>query len=486
MAVGTPTVDYERMKEHWVLPIALMSGTTGMVEAGEEFLPKHPKESQKAYENRLKQAVLYNFYRKTVQSLVGQSFIRNVVVSNVPEQLKYLENNIDGAHTTITDFAASLLKDALVYGKSHDYTDFPTRTANTSFKDFRKARAYATKLDPRNVIGWKIDISQGFEDLIEVRIVEYDLQEDDDWNQEVIERIKVVRKNEILIYEQQITKLDDPHVMGGSKVQVDYELINVVPNTLGYIPINVTYGEKTGFFQGRSPLEDMAFLNLRHYQSASDQAHILHVARVPFLFAKGFAEGELDNVEIGPNRMIVTDNTDADVKYVEHTSKAIDAGRMYEKDLIEAIGQLGADIVMTRGSRGDRQTGIAAILDQSQSLSVIQIILRGIEESLKNIYKVAGDFMQVTGAENVSVTIGDSMGLPNDPNPVQSVIALLQELGLEEEDIIRELKRRGLVSSALQSLGNLPKKEEAVIVDDPTVDAESEEEEETSETEEGE
>jgi hypothetical protein len=483
MPVGTPSVEYERMKDHWNLPLALMGGTTSMVDAGEDWLPKHPKEGDKAYENRLKQAVLYNYFRKTVQSLVGQSFIRSVVVSNVPERLKYLENNIDGAHTTITDFAASLLKDALVFGKAHDYTDFPTRTETTSLKDFRKANAYATKLDPRNVIGWKVDISNGFEDLVEVRLVEYDIQEDEDWNQKVVERIKVIRKDTIDLYEQKIVAIDEPQVMGGSKIQAQYDLVKTLPNTLGYIPLNVTYGDKTGFFQARSPLEDMAFLNLRHYQSSSDQAHILHIARVPFLFAKGFQDGELDNVEIGPNRMIVSSNENSDIKFVEHTSKAIDAGRNYEKDLVEAIGQLGADIVMTRGSRGDRQTGIAAVLDQSQSLSVIQIILRGIEESLKNIYKVAGDFMQVPGADKVSVTIGDSMGLPNDPNPVQSVIALLQELGLEEEDIIRELKRRGLVSSALQSLGNLPGKEEVVAPQEqPT--AESEEEEKPSEEDE--
>ena len=39
---------------------------------------------------------------------------------------------------------------------------------------------------------------------------------------------------------------------------------------------------------------DLAWLNLAHWQSASDQRHILHVARVPFLFGRGLSEGEID------------------------------------------------------------------------------------------------------------------------------------------------------------------------------------------------
>lgn len=436
------------MEEHWELPLALMGGTPKMRKLRDQYLPMHPKETVDAYENRLKQAVLFNYFKKTIQSLVGHSFLRSVVVSDVPEQLEYLESNIDGAHTTVTDFAASLLADTLIMGKSHDYTDFPT-TTGSSLRDFRNFKAYATKIDPQNVIGWKIDSSKGYEDLIEVRVMEVEVSENEDWEEVVTNRVKVIRKDEIVIYEEEVVEVD-------GKTYSEYVPGTPIPNTLGYIPLNVTYGEKTGFFKARSPLEDMAWLNLLHYQSTSDQNHILHVARVPFIFAAGFAEGELDNVDVGPNRMIVASNPDATMGFVEHTGQAIGAGRANLQDLVQAIGMMGADVLLASGNRADRQTAVAANLDQAQSLSIIQIIIRGIEESIKNIYITAGKFMQVDGAEDVTVTINDAIGLPNDPNPVQSVISLLQALNLSEEEILRELKRRGIVSSTLQSLEVAP------------------------------
>lgn len=447
MPVNTPLKDYEDMQKSWELPLTLMGGTPAIREAGKKYLPQQPKESNEAYQARLAQSYLVNMYKKTVQSLVGQSFLRSVVVTNVPSELEYLENNIDGAHTTITDFAANLFRDALIFGKEHSYTDFPqVNPSAMSLPEFKQLRAYASRIDPRNVIGWRVDTSNGYEELTEVRIQETETYIDDDWVEHDVERIRVIRKDEVELWE-----LDDSDEGSG-----EFELIATAPNTLGYIPLNVTYADKLAFFKSKSPLEDLAYLNLRHYQSMSDQIHILHIARVPFIFASGIVDN-MEGLEIGTNRLVTASEPDAKMGYVEHTGNAIGAGRTDLKDLLEQMGMLGADLVMSGVSRPDRQTAAASLLDHSQSLSLVQIILRGIEESLKNIYKVAGDYMNVAGADQVSITINDEAGIPSDPNPTQSVIALLEALNLSEEEILRELKRRGLVSSSLQKVSLAPK-----------------------------
>jgi hypothetical protein len=50
-----------------------------------------------------------------------------------------------------------------------------------------------------------------------------------------------------------------------------------------YIPFVPLYGTRLAFMMGISPLRDVAYLNVKHWQSQSDQDTILHVARVPIL-----------------------------------------------------------------------------------------------------------------------------------------------------------------------------------------------------------
>ncbi len=61
---------------------------------------------------------------------------------------------------------------------------------------------------------------------------------------------------------------------------------------------------------------DLAYINIMHWQSQSDQDNILHVARAPILFGKGIPEGTV--VKIGVDSEIICNAEGADFKFVEH------------------------------------------------------------------------------------------------------------------------------------------------------------------------
>jgi hypothetical protein len=56
--------------------------------------------------------------------------------------------------------------------------------------------------------------------------------------------------------------------------------------TIGVIPFIPVYGLRKDFMIGSAPMIELAHANVEHWQSKSDQQTILHVARVPMLFAK--------------------------------------------------------------------------------------------------------------------------------------------------------------------------------------------------------
>jgi hypothetical protein len=80
-------------------------------------------------------------------------------------------------------------------------------------------------------------------------------------------------------------------------------------------------------------------------------------------------------------------------------------------------------------------------------MSVIQTMIDNLERALENAYEYAGKWIGVD-ASGVRVRIADEFSINDDPNPIDSLI----KLGLSEQDLIAELKRRGIISDGVNNL----------------------------------
>src|SRR5512143_482784 len=92
--VATTSLNYDAMAPHWELPHALMGGTMAMVDAGQKYLPKEPKEQTKSYNNRLNRSVLFGGYSKTVNALSGKPFDKPVGLK-APKELEAMTSDVD-------------------------------------------------------------------------------------------------------------------------------------------------------------------------------------------------------------------------------------------------------------------------------------------------------------------------------------------------------------------------------------------------------
>ena len=433
-SVNTPCHEYEDMMEKWELPMALMGGTHEMREDGRKWLPQEPKETNGAYENRLSRTVLYNAYRRTIQVLTGLPFVRAVIIDQVPSELEYLEQDCDSDDSDITDFAYSLLKDCIDFGKSHVYVDMPRvdGTVTLADRELYKIRPYFAHICPANLISWDVAKIGGRNVLSRIRLKEEVYESDGEWGQNEIEQIHVV--------------YPDRHEIWREEKKDEWFLYDEYPNELGYIPLVTIYGNKTGFLTAEPPLEDLAWLNLRHYQKLSDLDNIEHVANVPILFGAGFEKGELEGAEIGPNRAISCSKENSKLNYVEHSGNAIAASQKSIKDLEERMASLGSDLIIRKSV--DRQTAAARKIDQSESISLLQLMINNVETGIEVAYKIAGDWIDID-VSDVSVTIGDNLDTSDSssPNLYDILIQrLIDEGSITSEQIVAELKRRGVLS----------------------------------------
>ena len=436
-SVATPSLAYQEMLIDWELPIALWGGTRSMRHYGQQYLPKEPKESETAYQNRLKRTFLLNIYKKTIKTISGLAFLKPVTVTGVPERLKYLEHNADGTGRSITEVAHQMVEDGLNLGKSHALVDFPKMDSQSmSLGQLREKdpKPFISVISSRDLIGWKTNSDANFPSLTQIRFYATSVvpSEINVWSDKEIHFVYVMENNQTNIY-----RFD-------SEIGDEFQFVETIENSLGDIPLVTAYANKTGFMKSQPPLLDLAWKNLEHYQSSSDQRHILHVARVPFMLATGFPEDELENAEIGPNRIISTSDPDANIKYVEHTGQAIRSGENDIEKLEQQMSMLGADLLISKGA--DRQTATARKIDQSESLSTLQLVIRSVEKALENAYELAGQWLGVD-TEGIEVSIGDELGIANEPNPTNALVTLLNTGLITDQQAVDEAKRQGILSS---------------------------------------
>ncbi len=296
-AVARPSTTQAAIASRAEVVRTLVAGTVAMRAAGKKYLPQEPAESKAAYDNRVARTSLFNATGKTVQDMTGKVFQKPVVLKEtVPPVLAAYAENIDLTGRHVNQFARDVFYDAMQPGVAYILVDMPPavqradgQPATLADQQAAGIRPYCVHVPAERLIGWRSTTENGAEVLTQVRILECVTEQDGEWHEKAVDQIRVLepgtwatwRKNE---------KEDEwvPYESGTTSLQK----ITLVP----------VYTNRTGFMVGSPPLEKLAELNVAHWQSQSDQRNILHVARVPILFASGI--GEDTQLNVGASEMI--------------------------------------------------------------------------------------------------------------------------------------------------------------------------------------
>lgn len=426
--VDTPSLSYKSMQDDWDLVNSLMGGTASMRSAGVAYLPKEPKESDLAYKNRLNRSVLFNAFSNTVRKLVGKPFSKPIVVSDVEEEvLNTLIYDIDKNGNDITNFAREVFESALIDGLTYVLVDYPAVPQKLSIADEKqnKIRPYCVHIRAKDLISWKSENINGIETLKQIRIRESVVVSDGDWGEKVVNRIRVYEPDKYQLYEQ--------------KSKNKWEKVEEGVISLNKIPLVTFYTNKTNFMEAKPPLLDLAYLNLQHWQSSSDQEHILHFIRFPLLHATGFEDND-EPVEIGPNRMIRSSDAQARLTYVEHTGAAVEAGRQSIKDTEERMETLGLQLLIKKTGN---TTATESALNSAKESCDLQMMVRNLENVFKNIIQLMFDWTNRKNEFKGSVDINQDFGISENANlSLDLLLSARTSNEISRKTFLGELKRR--------------------------------------------
>ena len=442
---ATTSFAWDKMISKWDMIETLLSGTEAMRDAGQGFLPIHEAESRNNYLERLGKCTLLNMLEITLDSLVGRPFSDPIELnSDMPENVVDLMEDVDLQGNDLTVFSREWFRQGLAKGFCHVMIDFPripdedfgSRTLADDAAEGR--RPYFVLIRPENVIFATSDFVQGQdgvmrETLTHVRIREFATQRVG-FAEVIKERIRVLEPGLFFLFELEEKK---------RRNQKDkWKLIDAGETGLSIIPLVTFYADRDELMTAKPPLEDLAHLNVRHWQSTSDQISVLTVARFPMLAVAGAVEQPGSEMAIGPKQLLGTKDPNGKFYYVEHTGKSIGAGRQDLMDLEDEMAHYGAQFLKRKTGN---ETATARALDSAEATSPLQDYTVRFMDAVSNALNIMA--MWMGEKEGGSISIATDFGPEIAENAdMEALTDARKRRDLSRVGWMEEMKRRGALS----------------------------------------
>lgn len=434
---------WSAMRPKWSLTESLMGGTEALRAAGVRYLPRYPEEDEENYRARLHRSVLTNFFKKSLRMLSAKPFMKPLGVRDLNPDLNPLLADADKEGNSLHIFAHRGFRAGLGKGLAHILVDYP-RDAPRTLAAQRAARIgpYFRLIAPENLIAAYSDIIDGEEQYTHARIWMQSTQRASSFGEVTVEEILVLEPGV-----NQLWRLVDAE-------REKWQMIDEWETGIDFVPLVTYYSDRIGFLEADPPLLDVAFLNIAHWQSASDQCNVLTVARFPILGASGVTSiNQSDSPyptthRIGPHQVLTANDPQSRFYYVEHSGAAIAAGEKDLDRLMDSMSELSMDLVL-RGQSG-RITATAHAIDKAEADTALSQMAVDYEEALNQALRYAAAWRDGSDARFESagsVQLASDFGLSlRDVQEVRDLMDARTSGFITHDSLLRELKRRAVLS----------------------------------------
>jgi hypothetical protein len=409
MAVETPNLEYVTMSTDfsWNLIEALMGGTKTMREAKTEFLPQETKEKPDDYTKRLNRSFLTNGYKDTINKATAKPFEKIATVKfeseDVEARMRPILDNMDGKGTDFNQYAENFYKKMTTWGLAHSHTDFPKpvekkddngeprdRTSQDDIDD--NLRPINRILDTPSVIGWRKESGDnGIPFISEVRIHEVIFQEKEDekWVEERIDQIRVLRKDEFEIWQKK--KEDKEYI---EKPQLGGKISGIDD-----IPIVTAYADELiDLYVAEPPFLELAWLNLKHWQSDSDQRNGLRFARFNLPFVAGMKPEEMRaGLVFAPNMANGSENENAKATILEGNGVGLELGNKDIEHIEAQMAIMGWQIMAQRLANVKVNPQMAG---EQKGVARIKMWVQAIKKALIDVVILNAEWMNIELTED--------------------------------------------------------------------------------------
>jgi hypothetical protein len=417
--VDAPNNSWVRMEPGWLLIEQLMKGTRGIRQGHRKFLPQFPRESDESYDNRLQKSVLSPFTKRLELMLAGMLTRKPVRLTDVSDVVTEQLFDVDLQGNDLQQWLFNTARVALRYGHVGVLVDAPAAGQN--------GRPYWVSYSPREILGFRTEIAEGEQKLTMLRLAETITVPDGKYGEKDVERVRVLTPGAYEIHEK-----DE---------KGDYNIVDEGRTSLSEIPFAVAYANRTGVLESMPPLDDIAELNLQHYQVSSDLSNILSVSAIPLLAIYGFPQSA-EEISAGASEALALPES-ARSEYIEPSGNSFDAQFKQLEQIENKINGLGLAAVL--GAKLVGETAEAKRIDRSQGDSTMMVVAQQMQDMIDNCLRFHAEYMQESVAGSSQVN-RDFLGQRLEPQEIQSLLQLYTAGTITQDTLLTELANGDVLS----------------------------------------
>lgn len=345
-------------------------------------------ENQARYKQLKKRAMFLNITGRTRAGLLGAVF-RKTAELTLPTEVEYLQENASGDGTSLEQLSKKAVGECLDTGRGGFLVDYPKVEAASgvsSMADAAKQRALIHFYDAESIIDWDEQVIDGVKRLVYVNLAEC---------VSVFDTAQLSRdtekQNRVLLlidgqYVQRLYKESDPNPADSVPTDKDGQPFD-------HIPFSFFGSENNDADIDKSPLEDLADVNILHYGNSATVEEAGFISSQPTLFVTTditpdeFVKLNPTGMRIGSRRGYNLGKTgSASLVQAKETQLSLELMRDKQDQMV----MIGARIVLKAGGN---ETAEAARLRYSSDNSILSTIAGNVSEALKRAILDAERFM---------------------------------------------------------------------------------------------
>ena len=389
----------------------LMGGTYEIRRRHRRYLPQEPREQDVSYDRRLSTSICPPYYQRLERMLAGMLTRKPVRLNDTSDQIREQLFNVDLNGNDLNVWTYETARKMIRYGHVGVLVDAPRDGG----------RPYWTSYTPRDILGWRTEIIDGEQKLMQLRLSESIIVPDGDYGEKEVQQIRVLSPGEFKLFQRDEKK-------------GDFRVVDEGRTSLNRIPFGVAYSNRVNTLESRPPLEDIANLNLKAYQIQSDLDNQLHISAVPMLAFYGFPSAA-EEVSAGPGEAIAFP-ADGRAEYIAPSSDAF-ASQFQRLDQIEKqINELGLSAVL--GQKLSAETAEAKRLDRSQGDSTMMVIAQNMQDMIDNCLQYHAQYLGDRQPGSCYVN-RDFLGTRLEPQEIQALLQLYTAGTITQETLLMQL-----------------------------------------------
>lgn len=422
---------------------AVYGGTETMRAKDKTFLPQYEKESDSRYQTRLQSTFALNKLREAVDAASAKPFRTLLKVLNSDPDLDMWVNDIDLQGNHLHVFAHTFFNNAMLDGMCHILVDHPDtyNLPNLAAQKAAGARPFMKLYKVDDVAAAYDQYVGGDTKTVHVRIrgtrVERDGFKEVLYNQMRVIEIDPTKTTGIVqLWEQKASS-------GGS----NWTFIAETPLTnMPEVPFATLYaGEKEADYQARPIFIDLAYKQIEHWISSSDQRSILSAARFPMLACSGVVIDPEDEKQfaIGPYKVLYAPEANGRWYYVEPKGTAIESGA---KDL--ATLEMQMDMMALNPVTGTHRQYVPQNerdIQETRVHSVVHDMAIQCQDAIEKAILFMGQWAGKDYTKVQAVLNTEFSNTKDRLAEVAQLVKMYEAKGLTRETLLREVYKRNLL-----------------------------------------